>query len=315
MVPELAVLEDLFQRRRAGEKTADLAAEVDLRPDTLRTYWRKHLGKNICQKHRWTPEEAQATYDRYLAGEKTADISEELGITTSALRATWKKYLGVVLGGWKSWTVSEAQTTWDRYLAGEPSQALADELGVSKGSLIAAWDRLLGKRARPRGQNREWSLVVLRRAWARRMNRESAANIATDLGCDANVLRAAWSRHGFKNPPKTALLHEELVAALWERCKAGEKGVDLAVEVGVVPSTLYTAWAKRGWSARKQHDYGTIEALNIWVWRDQGQSWSWICGQYGLTPTPKHKGRLQQRLRRYCDRNKLLMPSQVTSAP
>ena len=307
--PRRAVLRELHARKLAGESTEDLAAEIGVKTKTLQGFWRDWLKEYLSPQKDWTLKEVEDSFARWEAGESTSEIAEELGVSTTALRAQWKLKLGKTLQNHRKWTREEAQSTWDRRLAGESTEDLAQELGTTTGALIKAWERILDKTLQ-KGTQKSWTYKELRETWALRMSGTPTSEIASNIGVSTSRLRSAWSRAGFKNPPRTdIILTPELVEHTWRRRVLGETGVQIAKDYGVEPSTLYTAWGKKGWSAQIHYKRSPIDCAEIWAMRTEHKTWREICEHLGIPVSPNAKNRLYQRLRRYCERVEIPMPS------
>jgi len=316
MAPHQVSREDLlalWERRKAGERTEELAAEVGIQTVTLQSNWRKRLKVSINKKRQWTPEEVDSSYARLLAGESSSDIAEDYRVSTNALRILWRRRLGILMQNHRSWTREEAQDTWERRQRGESSEALARELGVTKGALLRAWKRILGETLDKGKNHREWTFREIRESWVLRQRGIRTEKIAARYeGVTTNSLRAAWKRHGFtESMPKTnVILTEKLVQEAWLRRLQGETGAKIAEDYGVRPTTLYTAWRKRGLKAQREYARKVvIDSYSLWSMRNQHKSWNEICRAIDLPQTAVSRNRLAKRLRRYCKRIGIQIPN------
>jgi len=301
---------ETWDRYVSGEKSSHIARDLGVCQKSMRSAWKYHLGKSPDNQYSWSLEICETTWARWENGEACSDMARELGVSPESLRSAWLRYLGKQTGGQRRWTMEEAQTTWDRYQEGESSASLAAELGTSSGALLHAWKRLLGKRPDNRTPGRQWTMKELKESRRRREAGEKTCDLAAEFGVSPNALRAQWGAQGLITdiPRIQGILTPKDVADTWRRRLEGEKTEDLAAEFGVVTSALYTAWKKRGWSARSHYDYGRMDASDLWTLRSQGLSWAEVCTKKGMDPTEENRRLLAHRLRRYCLRNKIPHP-------
>jgi AraC-like DNA-binding protein len=89
MALPLTTLETLIERRRAGEPTAALAAEVGLTPAVLRVQWSR-VDLRVKPKPIGCAT-IRSTWRRRQEGERTADLAAELGLHEATLRYHWRQ--------------------------------------------------------------------------------------------------------------------------------------------------------------------------------------------------------------------------------